>query len=108
VHVTLRLTEQSQQKKAFLGLLMWSGRRDSNSRPPAPKAGALAKLRHAPSTPIKYNTIVALGQDADVVISLRLQPLMQVGNNLRHSSAAMTLFVLTRHIHLGECGAERR
>ncbi len=27
-----------------------SGRRDSNSRPPAPKAGALTKLRYAPST----------------------------------------------------------
>lgn len=25
-----------------------SGRRDSNSRPPAPKAGALARLRYAP------------------------------------------------------------
>lgn len=26
----------------------WSGQRDSNPRPPAPKAGALAKLRYAP------------------------------------------------------------
>ncbi len=26
----------------------WSGREDLNLRPPAPKAGALAKLRHAP------------------------------------------------------------
>jgi hypothetical protein len=33
--------EQERQKK-------WSGRRDLNSRPPAPKAGALAKLRYAP------------------------------------------------------------
>ncbi len=27
----------------------WSGRPDSNRRPPAPKAGALARLRYAPS-----------------------------------------------------------
>ena len=27
----------------------WSGRRDLNPGPPAPKAGALAKLRHAPN-----------------------------------------------------------
>ena len=27
----------------------WSGREDSNLRLPAPKAGALAKLRHAPN-----------------------------------------------------------
>ena len=26
----------------------WSGREDLNFRPPAPKAGALARLRHAP------------------------------------------------------------
>ena len=26
----------------------WSGRRDSNSRPPAPKAGALTRLRYVP------------------------------------------------------------
>jgi hypothetical protein len=28
--------------------LTWSGWRDSNPRPPAPKAGALTKLRHIP------------------------------------------------------------
>ena len=27
---------------------MWSGWGDSNSRPPAPKAGALTKLRYTP------------------------------------------------------------
>ena len=29
----------------------WSGRQDSNLRPPAPKAGALAKLSYAPEYP---------------------------------------------------------
>src|SRR5258708_31362009 len=29
-------------------LHLWSGWRDSNPRPPAPKAGALTKLRHIP------------------------------------------------------------
>ena len=28
---------------------LWSGREDSNLRPPAPKAGALARLRYAPT-----------------------------------------------------------
>ena len=28
----------------------WSGREDLNLRPPAPKAGALSGLRHAPSS----------------------------------------------------------
>ncbi len=32
----------------YLRLFYWSGRRDSNSRPPAPKAGALTGLRYAP------------------------------------------------------------
>ena len=32
----------------------WSGRKDSNLRPPAPKAGALAKLSYAP-TPHLYS-----------------------------------------------------
>jgi hypothetical protein len=32
-------------------LHFWSGWRDSNSRPPAPKAGALTKLRHIPFKP---------------------------------------------------------
>jgi hypothetical protein len=31
-------------------LFFKSGRRDSNSRPPAPKAGALTGLRYAPKT----------------------------------------------------------
>ena len=29
-------------------ILKWSGRRDLNPRLPAPKAGALAELRHSP------------------------------------------------------------
>jgi hypothetical protein len=28
--------------------VFWSGRQDSNLRPPAPKAGALTRLRYAP------------------------------------------------------------
>ena len=31
--------------------LRWSGRLDLNQRPPAPQAGALARLRHAPTVP---------------------------------------------------------
>ena len=33
---------------ALSPLLNWSGRADLNGRPPAPKAGALTKLRYAP------------------------------------------------------------
>jgi hypothetical protein len=29
--------------------LLWSGRADLNRRPPAPKAGALTRLRYVPS-----------------------------------------------------------
>gem|GEM_PF-1952097 len=36
------------QTLEFLG---WSGRRDLNPRPPAPKAGALTGLSHVPSIP---------------------------------------------------------
>ena len=32
----------------FADYSLWSGQRDSNPRPPAPKAGALARLRYAP------------------------------------------------------------
>ena len=32
----------------YRGTAMWSGRGDSNSRPPAPKAGTLTKLRYSP------------------------------------------------------------
>jgi hypothetical protein len=32
--------------------LKWSGRGDSNSRPPAPEAGALTGLRYAPTKKI--------------------------------------------------------
>ena len=34
----------------------WSGREDLNLRPPAPKAGALAKLRHAPTDNVNLTT----------------------------------------------------
>ena len=37
--------------------IKWSGREDLNLRPPAPKAGALAKLRYAPLTDIINVTI---------------------------------------------------
>ena len=36
---------------------MWSGRQDSNLRPPAPKAGALAKLSYAPVLLSRLNGI---------------------------------------------------
>ena len=38
----------THQKKWLNGVLL-SGRRDSNPRPPAPKAGALTGLRYAPN-----------------------------------------------------------
>ena len=33
-----------------INLLDWSGRLDLNQRPPAPQAGALNQLRHAPKS----------------------------------------------------------
>ena len=38
----------------------WSGREDLNLRPPAPKAGALARLRHAPKFLIFSNPLMFL------------------------------------------------
>ena len=43
----LRLSIRLPFNRGKLGK-SWSGQRDSNPRPPAPKAGALAKLRYAP------------------------------------------------------------
>jgi excisionase family DNA binding protein len=40
-----------------------SGRADSNRRPPAPKAGALTRLRHAPYCLVKPKTLAGLGRD---------------------------------------------
>jgi hypothetical protein len=42
-----RGASQRRITDAWYGVL-WSGWRDSNPRPPAPKAGALTKLRHIP------------------------------------------------------------
>ena len=38
----------SANDRAATPAWFWSGRRDSNPRPPAPKAGALTKLRYSP------------------------------------------------------------
>ena len=35
----------------------WSGWRDSNSRPPAPKAGALTRLRYIPNNTFLYDSL---------------------------------------------------
>jgi hypothetical protein len=42
----LQITWMASRQAAYLRF--WSGWRDSNPRPPAPKAGALTKLRHIP------------------------------------------------------------
>ena len=39
------------QPQSGLQEARWSGRQDLNLRPPAPQAGALARLRHAPTVP---------------------------------------------------------
>ena len=41
--------ENKKARDYGLGILKWSGQRDLNSRPSAPKADALAKLRYAPT-----------------------------------------------------------
>ena len=60
---TIRYLTQNKspsKKKGFVSIIEdypLSGWRDSNSRPPAPKAGALTGLRH---TPIMYS--IQLGE----------------------------------------------
>src|SRR5579875_705800 len=44
---------------SFMAVAAQSGRPDSNWRPPAPKAGALTKLRHAPRLPYLTDPAVA-------------------------------------------------
>ena len=39
----------------------WSGREDSNLRPPAPKAGALARLRYAPNMRLILKDLQEIG-----------------------------------------------
>jgi hypothetical protein len=46
LRLPLRLPRDRQRTPR--GPPTWSGWRDSNPRPPAPKAGALTKLRHIP------------------------------------------------------------
>ena len=48
-------------RRPFGGCLEWAGGSDANRGPPAPKAGALAGLRHTPTTPLKIE------QDADKI-----------------------------------------
>jgi hypothetical protein len=43
-----RLIELEREVTRSICALNWSGWPDSNRRPPAPKAGALTKLRHIP------------------------------------------------------------
>ncbi len=38
----------NSELRTLYSLLIWSGRADLNGRPPAPKAGALTRLRYAP------------------------------------------------------------
>jgi hypothetical protein len=47
--VVLVLENEIEDEKEDESWEKWSGRRDSNSRPPAPKAGALARLRYVPN-----------------------------------------------------------
>ncbi len=63
----------------------WSGRKDSNLRPPAPKAGALTRLRYAPTSYTYY--MVDLGGFEPPASSVRrkrappaLQPHMANGD----------------------------
>ena len=49
IHLSYRRTESSEERSGDrLGPGQISGRTDLNRRPPAPKAGALTRLRHSP------------------------------------------------------------
>ena len=51
--------------------LSWSGWRDSNSRPPAPKAGALTKLRYIPFWPAEAYPLPARSAGAGSCVPAR-------------------------------------
>ena len=53
-HTWLPLRRRKRSSPRSTCALNWSGWRDSNSRPPAPKAGALTKLRYIPKATEAY------------------------------------------------------
>ncbi len=77
--------------------LKWSGRKDSNLRPPAPKAGALTRLRYAPTSYTYY--MVELGGFEPPASSVRrkrappaLQPHMINGEYCNDRSSTCQAF----------------
>ena len=48
IHLSYRRFSFLELPFALCAFLIWSGRADLNGRPPAPKAGALTRLRYAP------------------------------------------------------------
>ena len=62
---------------------LWSGREDLNLRPPAPKAGALAKLRYAPQTAVPFGLTNDMISHRLFRVNMRLLPYPQIfGANL--------------------------
>ena len=58
----------------------WSGREDSNFRPPAPKAGALTRLRYIPLLPLLLSTVeyyIACVHFVKITCSLSVQLILQ-------------------------------
>ena len=67
-----------------------SGHQDSNLGPPAPKAGALTGLRHAPIHSIKNGFIIKLAEEAGFEPAVPVSKYVDLANRwiqpLSHSS----------------------
>ena len=76
---TIRYLTQNKspsEKKGFVSIIEdfpLSGWRDSNSRPPAPKAGALTGLRYTPKTILKAGEIMRINTIIQIIQFLHLK-----------------------------------
>ena len=73
----------------------WSGQRDSNPRPPAPKAGALARLRYAPiPNEVRKHILFSLSVNLHFTNEMR---------DLRHSNVLTSLLTCTSERNGYDC-----
>ena len=77
----------SFEKANPLICMCWSGRSDSNTRPPAPKAGALTRLRYAP-------TVTLLRSEGKVFYTIRARHASLFPENFREKGGSPARCIL--------------
>ncbi len=64
-HIKQEFVTKNKELHACNSLIFKSGQKDSNLRPPAPKAGALAGLRHTPKKKTIHHRLLFLRRRGD-------------------------------------------